>query len=551
VADDVPETMRRGLHLCFMTARCADGTFLQMCARQDDQFRAWLRALGLDALLAEPRYAGVPLHMESVADADELEALVRERMAGRTRAEWLEAFAACDVGADPFLEAQEFLDHPQLTANDRVVTVADPDVGPVTQLGPIATLSATPGRLRSAAPAIGSTSAATVLAEWPRARPASVGPRGPLPPPLAGITLVEGAHFVAGPLAGTLLAELGARVIKFEPLAGDPFRRTGAQSVKFLLGKESLALDLKRPEAQAVLDRLIASADAFVHGFRPRAVARLGLAFDRLAALNPRLVYVCASAYGSRGPDRERSAFHSTPTALSGAGFVQAGAGNPPVDDSFPDPGGALAVATAILLALYSRTRTGAGQYVETSMIVSAGHVLASETVRFAGRPAVQLPDARQHGFGPWYRLYACAEGWLFLAAVRVAAQQSVLDEAGVADAVALPAAFSRRPATEWVERLRRRGVPVALVGDVGTERWLAAQGLLEPGDHPAYAPFWRLPARVQLSRSAPVRGAPATVGEHTVALLTELGLSTDEIENLIDSGVAGAPAPRRTEARR
>jgi crotonobetainyl-CoA:carnitine CoA-transferase CaiB-like acyl-CoA transferase len=372
---------------------------------------------------------------------------------------------------------------------------------------------------------------------------------------LAGITVVEAAHFVAGPLAGALLAELGARVVKLEPLAGDPFRRTGAQSVKFLLGKQSLALDLKRPEARWILDALVERADVFVHSYRPRVPAGLGVDAPRLAQLNPRLVYVCASAYGSRGPDRDRIAFHSTPTALSGAGIIQAGEGNPPVDDSFPDPGGALSVATAVLLALHAREHTGRGQYVETSMVAAAGLVLASETVDYPHRPDVAMPDQGQHGIGAWYRLYSCSSGWIFLAALDEASRRAVCEELGTdAEGQAQPVAalselFARLPAAEWVARLRRRGVAAVPVGESDSQAWLAERGLLIPAEHPVFGRFWRLPPRIGFHRAGTVAGAPATIGEHTIELLRELGSTPEQVRRLIDSGVVAAAVTTETEA--
>jgi crotonobetainyl-CoA:carnitine CoA-transferase CaiB-like acyl-CoA transferase len=437
-----------------------------------------------------------------------------------------------------------------------VVTVDDVEVGRVRQVGLLAELRDTPGRVRAGAPPLGATAAAAVRAEWAHrddARPP--GPAGDAAP-LAGVTVLEAAHFVAGPLAGSLLAELGARVIKLEPLAGDPFRRTGSQSVKFLLGKESISLDLKHPAAAAILDALIDRSDVFVHSFRPRVPDRLGMGYERLAARNPQLLYVCASAYGSRGPQRDRTAFHSTPTALSGAGIVQAGRGNPPVDDSFPDPGGALAVATAVLLALHARARTGRGQYVETTMLTSAGYVMSAETVSYAGRPPVEMPDGGQHGPNAYYRLYACAQGWLFLAAARdcdrMALRALVPELGGARDDAAVTAAlagtFARGPAAAWASRLADSGVPAVVVTGTGSEQWLADQHLLAPGESPAFGRFWRLPPKIRFdAAAAPPPGAPAALGEHSEPLLAELGWSAEDVAALVRDGVVGVPAPAAT----
>src|SRR5205814_6782756 len=138
--------------------------------------------------------------------------------------------------------------------------------------------------------------------------------------------------------------------------------------------------------------------------------------YETASSLNPRLVYVYGGSYGSRGPWNMRPAFHSTPNALCGGGFAQAGVGNPPADDSYPDPGSGIATATALMLGLWARERTGRGQYLETSMISTAGYVHSGDLVISAAGPPQVVPDGGQHGLHALYRLYQCGAGWLFLA---------------------------------------------------------------------------------------------------------------------------------------
>ena len=224
---------------------------------------------------------------------------------------------------------------------------------------------------------------------------------------------------MAGPLSSVLLGELGARVIKVEPLEGDPSRRTGMQNAKFLVGKDSIGIDLKSDEGRQILHQLIGRADALLHNFRPGVPERLGFGWAESQQRNPRLVYLYGASYGSRGPQNRRAAFHSTPNALAGGGIQQAGRGNAPVDDSYPDPGSGLAAATALMLGLWAREVTGRGQYLETTMLTSAGYILSNNLVLYDGAPAMALPDRGQHGFDALYRLYPCRSGWLFVAARR------------------------------------------------------------------------------------------------------------------------------------
>ncbi|MGH9211670.1 MAG: CaiB/BaiF CoA transferase family protein [Acidimicrobiales bacterium] len=580
--------VNRGIELCFLTAECADGRYIQMCARQDAHFRDWLRALGLDDVLADPTYAHAPLGIRRVEDVDALEVRLRDAMRARTQDEWMRIFTeAYDVGADPFLTPAEFLGHPDMVDNGRVVELDDPSFGRVRQLGPLVAVRGAPAVIERPAPLVGehtdevldelvATAAAStpdfealdgITATLARPKPDDPGPNGPVgrpsssrvagsarAQPLEGVTILEVAYFIAGPLATTILAEMGARVIKVEPLAGDPYRRTGLQSVKFLHGKESITLDLKSDAGRAVLRDLVVRADVVVHSFRAGAAARLGLDADTVQALNPRAVHVFAGSYGSQGPQAHRAAFHSTPNALSGGGIKQAGRGNPPVNDSYADPGSALGAATAIALGLYARHRTGVAPAMETTMLCSTGYIHSADMVLYDSAPPPQLADEGQHGLAARYRLYPCADGWVFLAApvegawervVQVVGRPELADDARfttpaaravhddeLADLIA--GALRGGTVDDWVARGRAGDVAIAPVHPEPFDRWLLGTELLTPADHPAYPPYWRLPPKVRFSCSKPRLGPAAACGEHTRRILRELGRSDQEIDHLV-----------------
>jgi crotonobetainyl-CoA:carnitine CoA-transferase CaiB-like acyl-CoA transferase len=554
-----PRPLHRGIVMCFLTAECADGKFIQMCARQDHHFRNWMVTLGMEDIFDEPLYAKAPLGIPTVEDVEALELRIRERMLTKTRADWMDIFVANDVGADPFLEPDEFLQFPEMLANERVVELDDPTFGRVRQVGPLANMSDTPARIERSAPALGADTEAVLAA--PRARTSPpVPPELPSPGPhaLSGVTIVELAYYVAAPLASTLLAEMGARVIKVEPLAGDPSRRTGLQNAKFLVGKESIALDLKSEEGRAILQQLISGADALLHSFRRGVPERLGHDFDTALALNPKLVYVYGGSYGSRGPWNMRPAFHSTPNALCGGGFAQAGIGNPPADDSYPDPGSGIATATALLLGLWARETTGRGQYVETSMISSAGYIHSDDLVLYDGRPPSRRPDKGQHGLHALYRLYPVGDDWLFVAAWRDdewAALASALDhpewlhDARFATAAArtehddelvaaISGALAARTVDDWESRLVAADVAAVRVSDVPLETWFEREERLLPEDHPVFGPFWRAPVKVDLSDATPRLAPVCGLGEHSVRILTELGYDAGAIDDLVTRGL-------------
>jgi crotonobetainyl-CoA:carnitine CoA-transferase CaiB-like acyl-CoA transferase len=328
-------------------------------------------------------------------------------------------------------------------------------------------------------------------------------------------------------------------------------------------GKESIAIDLKHPRARDLVDRLLRQADVLLHSFRPGVPERLGLDFERVHAINPRLVYLYAGSYGSKGPQSRRPAFHSTPNALCGAGIVQAGEGNPPVDDSYPDPCSGLGVAAALAIGLHARERTGVGLALETTMLTATGYVHSDMVVQYAGRPATHAQDPGQHGFGACYRLYQCARGgWLFLAAVQEKEWRALAEALGHAewlvdprfatlkarresdDALAdeLAELFAGRTAAEWEATLLEHGVPATRADEQTFEEFLVANVPHQPMTHSAFGDYWRRPPAVRFEGCEPVGTTVAPgLGEHTAALLTELGYTPDECADLIESGAVKA----------
>lgn len=536
-----------GVQLTFLTAECSDGRYIQMCARQDHHFRNWLRALGLEHLLSEPRFSAAPLGIASLDDIHELESMIRARMKEGTQQEWMALFTGeYDVGADPFLHPVEFLQHPQMVENGRVVRLEGDDRP---QPGPLAVFAATPSFIARPAPSLGEHQGASWRDSDPRPAVSDPGPAAtdPRHGPLAGVTILEFAYFVAGPLGAALLADLGARVIKIEPIEGDPFRRVGLEFVHIIKGKESIAVDLKTDGGRQILYDLAGKADALLHSFRPGVPERLGLDYATLQRLNPGLVYLYAASYGSKGPQSHRAAFHSTPNALCGGGIIQAGTGNPPVDNSWPDPCAGLGVAAALAMGLLARKRLGVGQYIETTMLASAGYVHSDDML--AEPYAERIADSGQRGLHPLYRLYRCRSGWLFLAAIRDREKSNLaralscpsISDAGhdgeVYLAEALEEIFLTDTAAGWEDRLLGAGVPVATADDTTFEEFLVAEGLVQVGFHDGFGEYFSLPPRVRVNSFVPDR-PPSACGEYTYPVLAELGYSAEQIDDLAARGV-------------
>lgn len=524
----------------FMTAPTADGRFLQMCSRQPHHFRNWLRALELEDLLDEPDLPHMPDLFPSQERLDEVADLLRKRMQTRTADEWMELFSANDVGADPFLHASEYLEHPQCRANGRSQVVVDPEVGPTRQIGPLASLSDTPSVIGKPAPALGADTASVLGTARHRLHepPPDAGASARLP--LAGVTVVECGYFYATPFSSTLLAEAGARVIKVEPNGGDPGRRNWTTPyVKAMVGKESVVLDLKAPEGRAIMHQLVDRADVFIHNFRPGTPERLGIGFDELIARNPRLVYVYGSCFGSDGPWSHKAGFHSSPNAISGAGFIEAGEGNDPINRTYADPASALATSASVMLGLHARERTGRGQYVETIMLTSMAYAVSEWGVSYAGK-VDRLADAGQHGFGPEHRLYQAADGWVYVECLD-GAQREALHRVLGAD---LGAAIAGRPADEVVRALTDAGVAAERADGISHADFMLndphcrAVGVSVETEQPGLPRYWRAGPAVRFGAAPTPLAVSPELGACTAAVLAELGYSDDEIAALEARGV-------------
>jgi crotonobetainyl-CoA:carnitine CoA-transferase CaiB-like acyl-CoA transferase len=575
------DTTHRGIRLTFLTAECKDGKWIQMCARQDRHFRSWIDLLGLSSIFDDPRYAAAPLGIASVSDIEELEVELRSRMRSRTQREWMGLFQEHDIGADPYLNPSEFLDHPQMLENGRVAEIIDPSGRVQKQIGPLVVFGESSSVTAAAAPTLGEHTA-EVLGGIEIGRPLKTEPYaqsgvaregrasaevrsvGKNPPPLDGITVIELAYFLAAPLAGAMLAELGARVIKVEPLSGDPFRRVGAQAARLLHGKESIALDLKSDKGRTILRKLMRGADVLYTNFRPAAHEKLGCDYASARAVNPNIVYLYAASYGSIGPWSGRPAFHSTPNALCGAGLLQAGAGNPPVDDSWPDPVSGLGAATAILLALAGRKRTGTGQYLETTMLCTSAYAFSRDLIAYERSGEWMIPDAEQQGRTALDRLYECKEGWLMLDIHREAEWEAFTTVIGhpewaIDPQFVSPAARAKHdqqlsdliapallaePASEWSKKCGELNVPAAQA-DAGTfESYLGNQNMLAEASHPAFGDYWRTRASIQFSEMSTYLGPACSTGEHTEPILAELGYSPSAISDLLNENVVGSNEP-------
>jgi crotonobetainyl-CoA:carnitine CoA-transferase CaiB-like acyl-CoA transferase len=552
-----------------------DGRWVIFTQMLPHQAHALSRAVGIEHTIDDPRFATQP-QFATAEDAQAWEDLLWESMATQPYEYWEKVFLADpDIAFELARTSEEGLDHEQIRHNGERLTVTDAALGRVEQVGPVAQFATTPSRVERSAPALDAHGDLDLTAARPEAS-------GPAPVhALAGTTIVELGYFYAMPYGVTLTGALGARVIKLEGATGDPMRLSfGAADVggeKTMQGKESVAVDLQTPEGRRIVQELAARADVFVNSFRSGVAERMGLDHETLSALNPRLVYVHAAGYGVDGPYAHRPIYAQVAQAVAGSIGRHGGRW---LDPAFTetlsameaqivilprlrgivdgDSNAALAVMTSILFALYDQRRTGEGQFLSTTMIGGNALAYADDFVRYDGKPPLHTVDEENHGVSARYRLYRAAAGsWVFLAVPRAREWERLLDALGRpaaltdatgADDAALVTAlqdiFATRDATEWEAMLVPAGV--ACVAAFGashseftcTDPVLRETGLVVEVEHPKFGAILRAAPPVTFSET-PGRVAPSCLlGEHTEAILSELGYASDQIDDLVDRRV-------------
>src|SRR6476661_3749997 len=282
-----------------------------------------------------------------------------------------------------------------------------------------------------------------------------------MPKPLAGIRVIELANFIAGPLCGTLLADMGADVVKVEPPGGDMSRATppirNGESVSFTAlnrNKRSLVLDLKAPEAQEVMRRLAAKSDVFVEANRPGALDKMGLGAEDLKVVNPKIIYTSVSGFGQTGPDRRRAGVNLIVEAFAGPLSVTGEPGQRPMRPGVQtaDVFGALFATYATLASLVGAARHGEGRIADVSLVEASIAAAAWEAAEYLETGNVPQPMGNRHRLNAPYQLFETADGrHLAIGTSNGAGFARLMGVLGLDDHVADPrfATYARRKANE------------------------------------------------------------------------------------------------------
>jgi len=576
------------LMYALLVAVTKDGTWLQFAQTAPRLMQAWLEELGLAAEVTGPKWTGFPDLPTPELRLEWWEKMLA-KVGERTLGEWEAVFDRnSNVFGEQFRTPDEALAHPQIEHESRVVTVPDPDLGPVRQPSTLVHAGGAPLTAVRRAPRLGEH-ADEVRQLAASVRPAGKGgASGPAPRacPLAGVTVLELGGMFAAPFGATLLADLGARVIKIEPPGGDTIRDVmafpEAGGGKVLQGKESIALNIRTPAGLAIVHEFARRCDVVLQCYRAGVAARIGIDEATLKALNPDLVYLSSPGYGIDGPYGGKPAYAPSIGAASGVSLTDAplggsrpetheellsGARNLRAGGTVPavqsDGIAALGVGSALLLGLYARRRGTAPTGMVTTMLGTCTQALISRNTSYAGRPPLTRVDDEFRGLGPLYRLYRAADGWVFLAApaerewpalaAALAVYGSLSDSrfatpAGRAAnagalAEALAAIFATRGKDEWEAELTAADVGCVAVAQENAEWRMQDDEFYQAGYAvDAVSPIFdahRRPAPLnRFSRSATKADSGCRLGQHTDALLREIGYDDARIASLREQDI-------------
>jgi formyl-CoA transferase len=375
--------------------------------------------------------------------------------------------------------------------------------------------------------------------------PARDGPAGPL----SGLRVLDLSAYIAGPYGCALLADQGAQVIKIEPPAGDNLRKypsTLPTESRAFLGvnrsKFGVVLDLKQAAHLAALIELVRSADVLVHNFRPSVPPRLGIAYEQLREVNPRLVYCAVTGYGETGPLAEKAGYDQVLQTMTGMCVEQGKAGGPPeiIYGSVVDYYASALVAAGVASALYEREKSGVGQYVGVSLLRTALTMQSARLVQAEGEPRDISRDMRSGGITG---IHPTRAGHLYISANTPHFWKALCEKVGLAELAAderydsvkkraihaaellprLHAALAARSALEW-EAWFGDEVPCATarnIADMFDHPQVQAEAMVTEFDHPVAGRYRGLARPIKFSRTpGPAPFSAPTLGQHTGQVL-------------------------------
>ena len=394
--------------------------------------------------------------------------------------------------------------------------------------------------------------------------------------PLSGVRVLDMSSVILGPYISQLLGDWDAEVIKIEPPAGDTTRdiattKTPGMSALFMnmnRNKRSIVLDLTKPGSDEVLHGLVKNADIVIHNYRPKPAAKLGVSYDILSKVNPRIITCTTVGYGSQGPYKDRPAYDDLIQGVSGMAdligrYHQAEPRYVPTAQA--DKTGSLMALSSILAALYQREKSGEGQAIEVPMFETlASYILVEHLTGPAFVPPIG-PAGYVRQMAPTRRPFRTKDGFLCVMPYTNRHWKSFFEYAGHPELVTDPRFDSvktrtdnisalygkleellgKKSSAEWLVALEKIDIPFApvnTVDDLLNDPHLEAVGFFEEYDHPTEGRLRRVTSPAKFSKSVPgfQFGAPH-LGEHSLEILKELEFSEEKIQQLLNDGATKA----------
>ena len=390
--------------------------------------------------------------------------------------------------------------------------------------------------------------------------------------PLEGVKVVELAQIMAGPTCGMLLADMGADVTKVEKLPGGDDTRSytepsiGGESAAFMIlnrNKRGIAANLKKPGGLEVVKRLLADADVVTENYRKGTLEKLGLGYDVLQRLNPRLIYCAISGYGRSGPYADKRGFDLIAQGFAGIMSITGEPGGAPAKSgtSIADINAGILAALGIVAALVARATTGRGQMVETSLMEAAVQQTYWQTAIYFATGENPGPTGSAHILTAPYQAFPTQDGWINVGGANQSNWERIVRVIGRPElagdprfrtngdrmrnlAALTPLIAERlesRPSADWIGAFEEAGVPVGPVnkiGDMLADPQVKAREMVVEVEHSRLGAVKALGTPIKFSETVAkvTRGAPL-LGEHTDEVLTGLGYSAAEIKALRAEG--------------
>ena len=388
---------------------------------------------------------------------------------------------------------------------------------------------------------------------------------------LNGLRVLDVGQVMAGPFCAMLLCDMGADVIKVESPKGDSTRymagARGTDSPSFNAvnrGKRGIVVDLKTVAGRDVLQRLATSADVLIENYRPGKMKELGLDYTILSAINPRLIYVSISGYGQTGPSGGKGGFDLVAQGVSGLMSVTGELGRSPVKIGVPvtDLGAGLFALSGILAALIHRTRSGRGQYIDTSLVEAGVALSVWEATEFFSGRGVPGPLGSAHRMSAPYQAIRCADGFITLGAAndrlfsrlcKLLGHPEWVDDPEFSDDSArvrnremlarrIEKETTSRPRSHWLALFEEHDIPCGPINDyrdVMSDAQVRAREMIVETDHPTLGRLSTLGTPLKLSETPLTPGRPAPLlGQHTDEVLRDAGYGPMEVRALREAGV-------------